>query len=197
VSGEFADLALAEVMQRVASAEPTPGAGPSLAWTCALAAGLVEMVSAVSLRRQPADPGVIERRRDRAEALRETALSLADTDAAAYRSVLAIQRRRDEAGHAARLRDALRAAADPLLAIAEAAAEVTRLAADAAADARGGVRGEALTAATLGAAVVRAGAPLVELNLAGVSQDPRLARVRHLGELAEADRARATGSDPG
>src|SRR5665213_3348157 len=97
---DFAELPLAEVVQRVASVEPTPGAGPSLAWTCALAAGLVEMVCAVSLRKQPEHPSEIEERRDRAAALREVALSLADVDAAAYQDVLAVQRRRQEAGHA-------------------------------------------------------------------------------------------------
>jgi formiminotetrahydrofolate cyclodeaminase len=191
---DFAELQLAEVVQRVASAEPTPGAGPSLAWTCALAAGLVEMVCAVSLRKQPERPHEIEERRARARALRDEALSLADTDAAAYRKVLAVQRRRQEAGHAQRLRDALLAAADPLVAIVQAAGEVTALAATAIADARGGVRGEAITAAVLGAAVVQAGVPLVELNLAGAPNDPRLARVRRLGAQANAECERALGS---
>lgn len=190
---DFAELSLAEVMRRVASAEPTPGAGPSLAWTCALAAGLVEMVSAVSLRQQPQDPSAIEERRDRGLALRHAALALADTDAAAYQVVLAVQRSRQEEGHVHRLREALLAAADPLVAIVEAAAEVTRLAADAVADARGGVRGEAIAAAVLGSAVVDAGVPLVELNLASARDDPRLARVRHLGREAGAERERALG----
>jgi formiminotetrahydrofolate cyclodeaminase len=190
---DFAELPLAELLQRVASVEPTPGAGPSLAWTCALAAGLVEMVSAVSLGQEPQGPNAIVQRRDRAATLREVALSLAETDAAAYRAVIAVQQRRKQAGHAARLRDALHAAADPPVAIVEAAGEVTRLAADAIADARGGVRGEAMTAAVLGAAVVHAGAVLVELNLAGARDDPRLARVRQLGEAADSERDRALG----
>jgi formiminotetrahydrofolate cyclodeaminase len=188
---DFAELPWAEVVQRVASVEPTPGAGPSLAWTCSLAAALVEMVSAVSLRKQSQHPSAIVQRLDRAAALREVALSLADTDAAAYREVLSAQRTRHEPGHGERLRQALLAAADPLVAIVEAAGEVTRLAAEAAAEARGGVRGEAMTAAVLGAAVVQAGVPLIELNLAGARDDPRLARVRYLGEEADSDRVRA------
>ncbi len=188
---DFGELPLAEVVKRVASAEPTPGAGPSLAWTCALAAGLVEMVCAVALRKQPQDPNALDKRRDRAAALRELALSLADTDVAAYGAVLAAQRRRQDSGHAAGVREALQAAADPLVAIVEAGAEVARLAADAVADARGGVRGEAMTAAVLGAAVVRAGVPLVELNLAGARDDPRLARVRQLRLEADSERDRA------
>jgi formiminotetrahydrofolate cyclodeaminase len=188
---DFAELAFAEIVERVAAVEPTPGAGPSLAWTCALAAALVEMVSAVSLRQQPVDPSAIEERRARAKALRDVALALADTDAAAYQAVLAVQRQRGESGHALRLREALHAAADPLFAIVEAAGEVTRLAADATGRARGGVRGEAKTAAVLGAAVVEAGVPLIELNLAGASQDPRVMLARDIADSARSDRVRA------
>jgi formiminotetrahydrofolate cyclodeaminase len=187
----FAELAFAEIVERVAAVEPTPGAGPSLAWTCALAAALVEMVSAVSLRQQPVDPRAIEERRARAKALRHVVLALADTDAAAYQTVLAVQRQRGEAGHALRLREALHAATDPLLALVEAAGEVTRLAADATGQARGGVRGEAKTATVLGAAVVEAGVPLIELNLAGASQDPRVLLARDIADAARSDRVRA------
>src|ERR1700729_2452056 len=108
----FTDRSLAELVASVAARAPTPGAGPTLAWTSALAAALVEMVSAVSLRQDPASPDAIEARRERAHALRLTALSLADLDAAAYGEVLAVQRRREESGHAERLRRALAAAAD-------------------------------------------------------------------------------------
>jgi formiminotetrahydrofolate cyclodeaminase len=188
---DFAELPLAEVVRRVASIEPTPGAGPSLAWTCALAAALVEMVSLVSLGKEPDQPSVIEERRDRAAALQHIALSLAESDAAAYREVLAVQRRRQDPSHAQDVRKALHAAAEPLVEIVETAGELTRLAADAVAEARGGVRGEALTAAVLGAAVVHAGVSLVELNLAGARDDPRLARVRDVAQQANAARDRA------
>lgn len=188
---EFAELPLAEVVNRVASIEPTPGAGPSLAWTCALAAALVEMVSLVSLRKQPNQPGVIEQRRDRAASLKQIALSLADRDAAAYGEVLAAQRRRKSPGHAQGVRNALHAAAEPLVEIVEIAGELTRLGADAVTEARGGVRGEALTAAVLSAAVVQAGGSLVELNLAGAPNDPRIARVRDVARQAYAARDRA------
>ena len=69
----FADLSLAQVMESVAARDPTPGAGPSLAWTCALAAALVEMVSAVTLRQDPGDPSAVEARRERAHVLRTAA----------------------------------------------------------------------------------------------------------------------------
>jgi formiminotetrahydrofolate cyclodeaminase len=187
----LSDSSLAALVGRVASIDPAPGAGPSAAWTCALAAALVEMVSAVALRKEPVDAAAAERRRDRAASLRAQALELADRDVAAYTAVLAVLRRRDEPGHGTRLRAALSDAADPPLAIVEIAAEVTRLAADAAAEARGGVRGEAMTAAILGEAAVRAGIPLVDLNLAGAREDPRRRRVRELAQAAGADLERA------
>jgi formiminotetrahydrofolate cyclodeaminase len=187
----LSDSSLAALVGRVASIDPAPGAGPSAAWTCALAAALVEMVSAVALRKEPVDAAAAERRRDRAASLRAQALELADRDVAAYTAVLAVLRRRDEPGHGTRLRAALSDAADPPLAIVEIAAEVTRLAADAAAEARGGVRGEAMTAAILAEAAVRAGIPLVDLNLAGAREDPRRRRVRELAQAAGADLERA------
>jgi formiminotetrahydrofolate cyclodeaminase len=187
----LSDSSLAALVGRVASIDPAPGAGPSAAWTCALAAALVEMVSAVALRKEPVDTAAAERRRDRAASLRAQALELADRDVAAYTAVLAVLRRRDEPGHGTRLRAALSDAADPPLAIVEIAAEVTRLAADAAAEARGGVRGEAMTAAILAEAAVRAGIPLVDLNLAGAREDPRRRRVRELAQAAGADLERA------
>jgi methenyltetrahydrofolate cyclohydrolase len=175
---DFAELTLVQIMDAVAAHDPTPGAGPTLAWTSALAAALVEMVSAVSLRQDPADPRAIEARRSRAHALRTAALELAERDAVAYREVLAVQRRRDEPGHPQRLRRALADAADPLVSIVQMAREVAELASAAVADARGGVRGEAMTAAVLAEGVARGAVPLVELNLAGDPADPRRALVR-------------------
>jgi methenyltetrahydrofolate cyclohydrolase len=190
---EFADLSLNEIVESVAAREPTPGAGPSLAWTCAIAAALVEMVSAVTLRKEPESPDAIEARRDRAHALRTTALGLADRDAAAYREVLAVQRRRDEPGHPQRLRQALADAADPLVQITETAREVAELATGAIADARGGVRGEAITALVLAESVARGGVPLVTLNLASDPQDPRRAQVRDAAAAATGALQRTIG----
>jgi formiminotetrahydrofolate cyclodeaminase len=185
-------MAFAELTESLAAAAPTPGAGPSLACTCAIAAALVEMVTAMALKKEPTDPVAVQESHDRAGALRLQALSLADTDIAAYANVLAVQRRREEPDHAKRLRQALLDAADPLVAIVDTAAELTTLAADAAAQARGGVRGEAVTAVMLAAAVAHAGVPLVELNLASAPKDPRLDRVRRAADLARSacDRCR-------
>jgi methenyltetrahydrofolate cyclohydrolase len=189
---DLTDLTFTQLTQSIASAQPTPGAGPSLACACAIAAALVEMVTAVALNKEPPDPMAVQESHNRAAALRLHALSLADVDMVAYENVLAVQRRRDEPGHAQRLREALLEAADPIVAIVETAAELATLAADAAAQARGGVRGEAVTAVTLAAAVAQAGAPLVELNLGGARDDPRLDQVRRAAQRAReaCDRSR-------
>jgi formiminotetrahydrofolate cyclodeaminase len=190
---DFADQSLSEIVDSVAARDPTPGAGPSLAWTLALAAALVEMTSAVMLRKEPDAPAAIEARRNRAHALRTTALALADLDAAAYREVLAVQRRRDEPGHPRRLRQALADAADPLVQIVQTAREVSELATAAVADARGGIRGEAMTALVLAAGVARGAVPLVELNLAGDPLDPRRALVREAAAVAARALERTVG----
>jgi formiminotetrahydrofolate cyclodeaminase len=191
VTGPLANERLDTLLQRVATADASPGAGPAIAWTCAMAASLTEMVCAVQLRKEPADPAAVAARRDRAGELRTRALELADEDIAVYSEVTAVVARRDEPGHGGRLREALSQAAQPPLQIAETAAEVTRLAADAAAQARGGVRGEAVTAAVLGETAVRAAAGIVEMNLAGARDDPRHATAAELTEGARADLARA------
>jgi methenyltetrahydrofolate cyclohydrolase len=189
---DLAALSFTQLTQSIASAQPTPGAGPSLACACAIAAALVEMVTAVALNKAPPDRAAVQRSHDRATALRLQVLSLADVDMAAYENVLAVQRRRGEPGHAQRLRQALLEAADPIVAIVETAAELATLGAEAAAQARGGVRGEAITAVTLAAAVTRAGVPLVELNLGGARGDPRLDQVRRAAQRAQeaCDRSR-------
>ena len=180
---------MTELLDAVASSEPVPGAGPAAAWTCALAASLVEMVCAVMLRREADADGARSARSARASAIRVGVLALAERDMEAYRDVLAARRQ----GGAQLLHAALAAAAGPPLAIAEAASEVVALAADAFADARGGVRGEAATAALLAEGAARAAAGIVAFNLAGEPNDPRRGRARELVEAARAGRARVEG----
>jgi formiminotetrahydrofolate cyclodeaminase len=168
-------MSLEETLDRLASESPAPGAGATSAWCCALAAALVEMVARVVLARGEASPE-FERRRDRAAELRADGLRLAKEDAAAYRAAMEAPRERR--------REAFAAAADPPLAIAEAAAETRALAAAAADEVDGPVRGEAETAVLVATAATRAAARLVELNLGATPADPRLARARELADAA-------------
>jgi len=170
---------------------PTPGAGPAAAWTCGLAAALVEMVSAIATGDDELARTAAATRRDRACELRRRALELAEADMAAYRAVLAARREPPGAGRGRAIREGLAAAAEPPLAIAEIAAEVARLAADAAVVARGGVRGEVETAAVLAAAAATACATMLELNLASQPDDPRRLRGLDLIDEAQGHRRRA------
>ena len=105
------------------------------------------MVARVVLARGEHSPE-FERRRDRAAELRAEALRLAEEDAAAYRAAM-------EAPSESR-REAFAAAADPPLAIAEAAAETRALGVASADDVDGPVSGEAETAILVATVAARA-----------------------------------------
>lgn len=160
----------------MAAATPAPGAGSSAGWACALAAALAEMTARISGRPEA----------DRAAELRARALELAEADLESYAPVLAAP----PEGRAA----ALSEAATVPLAIAEAAAEVAELAAGVVAGGRRSVEGDATAGALLAEAVACAAARLVELNLAGQPDDPRLDAARGYARRAGEARARALGA---
>lgn len=194
-SVELAGWSLWGLLDALASSAPTPGAGPAVAWTCAAAAALVEMVSTIASGDDEPTRATATARRERACELRLRALELAQTDMAAYQAVLAARRQPAGPERAVQFRAALAAAADPPLALAELAAELAKLAADAGEHARGGVRGEAATAAILADAAAAACRPMLHLNLASRPDDPRLARGDQLAREAHEHRERATQTD--
>jgi formiminotetrahydrofolate cyclodeaminase len=189
---ELSSCSLWGLLDALAASSPTPGAGPAVAWTCAVAAALVEMVSTIASGDDASARAAASARRERACLLRLRALELAEADMTAYHAVLAARRQPAGPERTRQFGDALAAAADPPLAIAELAAEVAQLAADAGEQARGGVRGEAATAAILADAAAAACPPMLHLNLASRQDDPRLARGDQLAEQAHQHRERAT-----
>jgi methenyltetrahydrofolate cyclohydrolase len=189
IGGSQETSSFAELLERVASSDPVPGAGPAAAWTCALAAALVEMVSSVMARREGDEDAERAQRAERAAAIRAAVLALAQRDMDAYREVLAVR----SSGDASLRRAALAAAAEPPLEIARAGAELTALAAEAHAGARGGVRGDAATAVVLAEAATRAAAAIVTFNLAGDPGDPRRAEAGTLAAASAAQRVRVEG----
>jgi formiminotetrahydrofolate cyclodeaminase len=189
-STELTGRSLWGLLDALASPVPTPGAGPAAAWTCAVAAALVEMVSAIASGDDTAARAAAGARRERACVLRLRALELAETDMVAYQAVLAARRQPAGADRVRQFREALSAAADPPLAIAEVAAELAALAADAGEQARGGVRGEAATAAILADAGAAACVAMLSLNLAGNSDDPRRVHGDQLAHDAHQHRQR-------
>jgi formiminotetrahydrofolate cyclodeaminase len=127
-----------------------------------------------------------------AKVLQTRLMSLAVTDSEAYAGVLeALRPEGDLAGDERdiRLGFALARAAALPLAIAEAAADAVELAAHAAEECVGSVRGDVLAAAVLAEAAVRVAVHLVEINLGTRGDDPRVLDVRAVAaQAAEASR---------
>jgi formiminotetrahydrofolate cyclodeaminase len=184
MSGSYATLSVAELLEALASDEPTPGGGAGAAIAVALAAGLVAMAARRSLTQIPQATAVA----DRADELRRLALSLAAEDAESYEAVLESREGRAQA---------LSAAANPPLAVTEAASEIASLAAHLARSGNPNLRGDALTAAFLADAGARAAAELVEINLraAGVSDERSRRAAAARGDAADAIRS-AHADDP-
>jgi formiminotetrahydrofolate cyclodeaminase len=174
----YAELPLGRFMDMVASREPTPGGGASAAVAVALAAALTAMAARFSADHL-ADAETIA---DRAEELRNRVMPLAQADAAAYGRVLdAYRTPRDDEKRRRRIREALSEAADVPLSIAEVGVEVAGNAARLVEEGNPNLRGDAVTAAALAKAGVRAAATLVEINVsAGGADDDRLSRVDQL-----------------
>jgi methenyltetrahydrofolate cyclohydrolase len=195
----YAELPLGRFMDMVASREPTPGGGASAAVVVALAAALTAMAARFSADHL-ADAETIA---DRAEELRNRVMPLAQADAAAYGRVLDAYRtpRDDDEKRRRRIREALSEAADVPLSIAEVGVEVAGNAARLVEEGNPNLRGDAVTAAALAKAGVRAAATLVEINVsAGGADDDRLSRVDQLlatmaaaQEVVEGAEARSRG----
>jgi formiminotetrahydrofolate cyclodeaminase len=174
--GALADRSLGRLLEDVAAESPSPGGGSTCALTCALAAGLVEMSAAFTLKHDE----YAERHermasaRTRAGELRARAIELAEEELHVYGAVLDVLREpAEQPGRAERLDAALSHATDSPLAIARTAAEVAELAAEAAQTGNRHLRGDATAGALLAEAACAAAARLAALNLAGRPQDPR------------------------
>ena len=173
----YLEQPLAGFLDSVASDEPAPGGGAVAAVAIALAAGLSGMSARLSADHL-ADANELA---ERADLLRRRAAPLAQEDATAYGHVLAAYRTPDDGDPEVRrehIRTALSGAADVPLAIAEAGAEVAGIAARLAREGNPNLRGDAVAAAFLAEAGVRAAAVLVEINIkVGEISDDRVGRV--------------------
>jgi methenyltetrahydrofolate cyclohydrolase len=179
-SAPLASRPLRRLLAEVAAATPAPGGGCSAGWTLALSASLVEMVAGIARERlHPGDGG--ERFgaiAARARSLREHAIELAERDLHAYEAVLAALRTpSDEPDRAERLDGALSEAAETPLALARVGEEVAALGLEAAQARSSHLRGDALAGVLLAEGACQAAARLVQINLAGRPEDPRLVEV--------------------
>ena len=175
-----------ELAERIASADAVPGSG----WVAGIAAGFAAALVAKSAARSEGWAGA-EGARAQALDLRDRLLALAAQDARAYERALTALERRDSG-----LARALDKAAEVPLAIAETAADVSQLAAEAAEQAEGSARADASAAAALAAGAARAAARLVEVNLTAVSEDERVARAKRAAQTGDDAAKRAFAAEP-
>jgi formiminotetrahydrofolate cyclodeaminase len=179
VADDYLDLKLAEFLDRSA-AEPAPGAGSAAAVAIALAASLVMKVARSSHDSWADGAGVAAQ----ALELRSRCPTLAREDADAWQEALAALGSPHLDGGDVELRRILDRAADLPLAIAETGADVAGLALLAAERGEASLRGEAVAAAVLAHAGVRAAAHLVVINLATRAEDARCARANRAEQAA-------------
>jgi methenyltetrahydrofolate cyclohydrolase len=189
-----ADATVAELLEQLAEATPSPGGGTAAGLVGAVAAALTEMVAAFALARATEGQDSLATLRGHAGALRARLLRLAEADAHAYQPVLdALALAHDDERRAATLRAALSAAAEVPLEIAAASAEVAELAATIMQTSGNGLLlGDASAALTFAEAAVGAAARLVELNLQATPKDQRLqqaATAAHRAALLRSNRA--------
>jgi formiminotetrahydrofolate cyclodeaminase len=180
---DFSSQSVAEFCDTVAAETSAPGGGSVAAFAGALAASLASMAARFSTEQWEEAAGAVAQ----AEALKARLLPLAEEDARAYETVLLALRMPkdvDEDVRDAAIGDALSKAADVPLAIAEAALDVSTLAAELADRGNPNLHGDAATAVFLAEAAVRASANLVEINLATREGDERLDQARNLVETA-------------
>ena len=190
---DYLEQPLGRFLDLVASREPAPGGSATAAVAVALSAALSAMAARFSTEHL-ADADELA---SRADGLRAEVVLLARADAAAYGHVLDAQRapRDDEEARRRRIREALTEAADAPLSVAGIGAEVAGLSARLAEEGNPNLRGDAVTAAVLAGAGVRAVAALVEINVsAGGDDGGRLSRAARLQATAVAAQEAAEGA---
>jgi formiminotetrahydrofolate cyclodeaminase len=174
-----------ELAELISGADAVPASGWVAGVSASFAAALVAKAAARS-------NGWSDSAGARAQAidLRDRLLSLAAEDAQAYEAALDALERRDPS-----LAPALFVAAEVPLALAEAAADVALLAADATERADGASRADAAAAAALAAGAARAAAKLVAINLSTQPGDERVAAAERAVEAAEDAAKAALGAE--
>jgi formiminotetrahydrofolate cyclodeaminase len=180
---DFLQLQVSTFLDQVQDRSPAPGGGAVAALVTAMASSLCAMADRFS-KPSDADPSPLARR---AIALADAAAPLAQADAAAYGRFLEarrLPREPDPERRRQEIAEATSSAAEVPLQVARIAAEAAELGATVAAGGNPNLRGDAVTAALLGAAAARAAATLVAINLAG-TDDPRVEESAALATAAE------------
>jgi methenyltetrahydrofolate cyclohydrolase len=197
----YKDWTIQAYLDKLAGADPEPGGGSVAALTGSLAAGLVTMVTALTLGKEKfvAVQGYMEDIRSRAESLRADLAGYITADAEAYAKVAAAMKlpRDNDVEKKERskvLQAALKGAAEVPLKIAEAAVEVGRLSLPAAEKGNPNAVSDAGVAVLLAEAAAQSAALNVKINLAWIedAEFKQSAWVRVEAALAETARLRET-----
>jgi formiminotetrahydrofolate cyclodeaminase len=180
---DFFELTVEQLLDELARETRVPAAGPAAAVTVAAAASLVAMTARFARDGWEDATTTIAQ----AEALRRRATRLAHEAATALEDVLAVRESPSDARPEARdfqFGRKLDRAADVPFAIVETASDVALLAAHAAERGDPEVRADAAAAPLLAHGAARAAAHLVEINLAGGTDDVRSRRASALAQKA-------------
>lgn len=175
------DLAAHDLLDRLASTDPTPGGGSAAAWAGATGAALVAMVSGMEKTRtgDPAERARLDGVRARVGEAGQELRRLVDEDAAAYDAVMAAYRLpkqtdEEKAARKASIGQALERATDVPLRTAVHCLTVLQAAVDAAADGNPNALSDALTGGALAWAGLRGALANVRINTR--EDDPARAR---------------------
>lgn len=195
----YVDGAIRDYLDRLAGESPEPGGGSVAALVGALGAGLVTMVTSLTLGKDKyaAVQGDMADIRERAEKLRARLQELISLDAEAYGEVAAAMKlpkddEQQKAARATKLQAALKQAVEVPLEIAESAAEVARLSLPAAEKGNDYAVSDAAVAVVLADAAAHSAALNVKINVSWIDDKAftadRWARIEAL--LSETGRLR-------
>jgi formiminotetrahydrofolate cyclodeaminase len=181
---------LEESVSELVGSQHAPGGGSAAAAAVVMAAGLVGSVARESEGHWDEAKGTMAQ----AASIADRVAPLVKADTSAYREALDALADRHSAPVESRdrqLEDVLERAAAVPFQICEAAADAAELAALVTANGEAAVRADAAAAAVMAEAAAASAALLVEINLATLPDDPRLATARELATRAADERERA------
>jgi methenyltetrahydrofolate cyclohydrolase len=166
-----------EWLERLGSADPTPGGGGAAAMTVAMGAALVEMVANLTMGKKAyaEHEEHVRATGKQAAELRARGLALVDADETAFDAVMAAYRLpkqtdQERAERTARIEAATAAAARPPLQVAEVAARVIVLASTLPGRSNRNVLSDVGVAASLAVAALESAAVNVSVNLGGLRE---------------------------
>jgi formiminotetrahydrofolate cyclodeaminase len=184
-SEPLANLTVVAFLERLASDQPAPGGGAAAGLAAACGAALIEMVCRFTLDREQFAGWAAgaEAALRRAGQQRLTMQRAMEADAAAYADVAAAYRlprssREERAARRQAINDALAAAAEPPMQVADASASLTALARDLVGQTNPSLVSDLGAAGELLTAALRIAALNVEANAVGLKDDPRAGDLR-------------------